>query len=252
MPRKILIVEDDSDIARLVSLHLGDIDCECHIISDGLIASQHLQEDNSYDMIILDIMLPNRDGLSLCREIRAHDNRIPVVMLTAKTSELDRVLGLEMGADDYLSKPFSNMELTARVKALFRRCDVRNESEVASGNHQITVNGMKIDLKTRDVVVDDVSVSLTAREFDLLAFFARHPGQVFTRSQLLDQVWGYSHEGYEHTVNTHINRLRRKIENNPEAPLYIVTVWGVGYQFSRSKTAENQNIVSEQAFANPV
>lgn len=251
MSRKILIVEDDVDISRLIALHLGDIDCECTTLSDGLVASQHLQENHGYDMIILDIMLPNCDGLSLCREIRSRDSRIPVMMLTAKTTELDRVLGLEMGADDYLGKPFSFMELTARVKALFRRSDTHITIPLESKpvNH-ITVDDLSIDLTTREVIVGNKEVSLTAREFELLVHFAQHPGQVFTRTQLLDNVWGYCHEGYEHTVNTHINRLRNKIESNPETPRYIMTVWGVGYQFSRASKTTTSIEKNDSAPAN--
>ena len=252
MSRKILIVEDDIDIARLISLHLGDIDCECTTISDGLLASQHLDEVQSYDMIILDIMLPNRDGLSLCREIRSRDLCIPVIMLTAKNNELDRVLGLEMGADDYLSKPLSFMELTARVKAMFRRCEAVAVAKIPKKDSCIKTGELVIDLKTREVRVGTANISLTAREFDLLVYFAEHPGQVFSRSQLLDKVWGYGHEGYEHTVNTHINRLRNKIENNPEIPAFINTVWGVGYQFSRSHSSSHPIIDNEIGLAHPL
>ncbi|HBR98657.1 MAG TPA: DNA-binding response regulator [Gammaproteobacteria bacterium] len=239
MPRHVLIVEDDADIARLIALHLGEIDCRCTVISDGLAASRILQERHDYHMIILDIMLPNRDVLTLCREIRARDRQTPVLMLTAKAAELDRVLGLELGADDYLTKPFSFLELTARVKAMFRRCEsVSNDNEAASES-RIALQDGHIDLVSREVHLHQKVISLTAREFDLLVFFARHPGQVFSRSQLLDKVWGYCHEGYEHTVNTHINRLRSKIESNPEKPAYILTVWGVGYQFSRPDAGAN-------------
>ncbi len=177
-------------------------------------------------------MLPGLDGLSICREIRSGPGYVPVLMLTAKSTELDRVLGLEMGADDYLTKPFSVAELSARVKALFRRVDAMASATVTEPSQQVLItDGLRIDPLRRRVFIKDQPVELTAREFDLLWHFASHPGQVFSRTQLLDTVWGYSHEGYEHTVNTHINRLRGKIEADPADPIFIQTVWGVGYRF---------------------
>jgi two-component system OmpR family response regulator len=157
---------------------------------------------------------------------------VPVLMLTAKSTELDRVLGLEMGADDYLTKPFSVAELGARIKALFRRVDALSaRATAASENREIAVDGLRIDPLRRRVFVNNKEVELTAREFDLLWHFASHRGRVFSRAQLLDAVWGYNHQGYEHTVNTHINRLRNKIETDPAEPRYVQTVWGVGYRF---------------------
>ena len=187
-----------------------------------------------YDLVVLDLMLPGMDGLSLCREIRrVRRGTCPILMLTAKSSELDRVLGLEMGADDYLTKPFSVPELVARTKALFRRVEaMASRSGGRSESNELIEHGdIHIDVAKRQVQGRrDEDKVLTAKEFDLLLHFARHPGQVFNRSQLLDQVWGYNHEGYEHTVNSHINRLRGKIEPNPAKPDYILTVWGVGYK----------------------
>jgi DNA-binding response OmpR family regulator len=156
---------------------------------------------------------------------------VPILMLTAKTAEFDRVLGLELGADDYLTKPFSIMELQARVKAILRRADISSQSPADGENECLEVSGLRIDVGTRQVSIDGHALELTAREFDLLLHFARHPGRVYSRAQLLDQVWGYSHSGYEHTVNTHINRLRKKIESVPDSLQYIETVWGVGYRF---------------------
>lgn len=182
--------------------------------------------------MILDLMLPGMDGLSVCREIRAGSGYVPVLMLTAKSTELDRVLGLEIGADDYLTKPFSVAELSARVKALFRRVDAMTSAPASETNSEaLTADGLRIDPARRRVFIHEQAVELTAREFDLLWHFASHPGRVFSRVQLLDAVWGYSHEGYEHTVNTHINRLRGKIETDPAHPAFIQTVWGVGYRF---------------------
>lgn len=229
MQRKILIVEDDVDIARLVQLQLRDIDCDSVIIDNGQQALEHLQQQQHYDMLILDIMLPDCDGLSICQQVRSSNQHIPILMLTARSSEYDRVLGLDTGADDYLTKPFSFIELSARVKALFRRSATQHETGETAPD-KIELGELTIDLKTRRVMVGDQLIELTAREFDLLCHFAMNPGQVFTRTQLLRDVWGYHHDGYEHTVNTHINRLRNKIEKQPQSPDFIITVWGVGYQ----------------------
>jgi len=230
MTRKVLIVEDDPDIARLIAMHLQDMACDCDIEADGMAALKRFKQGN-YDLVVLDLMLPGMDGLSICREIRAGAGYVPILMLTAKSTELDRVLGLEMGADDYLTKPFSIPELMARIKALFRRVEALGSTNEQQAPPQIELAGLCIDLEKRRVEVDEKPVELTAKEYDLLLYFARHPGRVFSRVQLLDQVWGYNHEGYEHTVNTHINRLRSKVEKDPAAPRFIQTVWGVGYRF---------------------
>ncbi|MCW8930368.1 MAG: response regulator transcription factor [Gammaproteobacteria bacterium] len=238
--KRILVVEDDPDIADLIKLQLLDLDCEVDISHDGL-EGLDLFKTHQYALVILDIMLPKMDGLDICKAIRATQSSVPIMMLTAKSTELDRVLGLELGADDYLTKPFSVMELVARVKALFRRSEfLRIELERAgtsSDNHDeqndshIIVGEIDINLRSRTVHIQGEPISLTAKEFDLLTFFAQNPGQVFTRTQLLDKIWGYGHDGYEHTVNSHINRLRAKVENNPAKPDYILTAWGVGYKF---------------------
>lgn len=229
MSRKILIVEDDVDIARLVQLQLRDIGCDSDIIDNGAVALERLSQPHDYDMLILDIMLPDCDGLTICQEVRRRNQQTPILMLTARSSEYDRVLGLDTGADDYLTKPFSFIELSARVKALFRRSMAQQDSDQASAE-VITHGAMTIDPRSHRVFVKDRQIDLTAREFELLTFFARNPGQVFTRTQLLKDVWGYHHDGYEHTVNTHINRLRNKIEVHADKPEFIITVWGVGYQ----------------------
>ncbi len=232
MTRKVLIIEDNPDIARLVQLHLRDIGCAADIASDGAEGLRQYRA-GAYDLVVLDLMLPQTDGLAVCRQLRAEGGYVPILMLTARSSELDRVLGLEMGADDYLTKPFSIRELIARVKALFRRVDaLGGHAPAADAAEQITRGALSIDAGTRRVRVDGREVSLTAKEFDLLLHFARHPGRVYTRTQLLDEVWGYGHDGYEHTVNTHINRLRSKIEDSPSKPRHILTVWGVGYKFA--------------------
>lgn len=229
MEKKILIIEDDKDISTLIKMHLQDINANVTCHYDGMQAWQDFQ-NNSYDLVILDIMLPSMDGLELCKCIRSsHANYTPILMLTSRSSEIDRVLGLELGADDYLTKPFALLELVARVKALFRRVNAMQLNQ--NKDQKIVIDGLCIDPKTRQVTKENIELELTAKEFDLLMHFAQHPGQVFTRLQLLDQVWGYSHEGYEHTVNSHINRLRNKLENDTRNPRFIKTVWGVGYQF---------------------
>lgn len=232
MNRRILIVEDDPDIARLVQMHLRDMECRADIAADGDQALQRFRR-GGYDLVVLDLMLPGRDGLSVCRQLRAMSGYVPILMLTAKSSELDRVLGLEMGADDYLTKPFSIPELMARIKALFRRVEaLAAATEEDDGSGPIVHGELEIDPARHRVSVAGRVVELTAREFRLLHHFARHPGRVYSRAQLLDQVWGYDHQGYEHTVNTHINRLRSKIERDPANPDFILTVWGVGYKFT--------------------
>jgi DNA-binding response OmpR family regulator len=230
LQKRILIVEDDEHIAELLRLHIGDLGHALQLCHDGDEGWAQYQRQH-FDLVVLDIMLPGLDGLEICKRIRQNSNHYtPILMLTSKSSELDRVLGLELGADDYLTKPFSLLELIARVKALLRRSDAL-ASQIAPEQSQFSFAALTIKPDSREVRCQDAMIELTAREFDLLLHFARHPGQVFSRLQLLDQVWGYSHEGYEHTVNSHINRLRSKIEPDPKNPIYIKTVWGVGYQF---------------------
>jgi len=227
--RRILVVEDEHDIAELIALHLGDEGFDVAVAADGDSGMSRALAEH-WDLVILDLRLPGPDGLAICRALRAErENYVPILMLTSKSSELDRVLGLELGADDYVTKPFSVSELVARVKSLFRRIDAVGR-ERAPTSEAVTVGDLTIDAARREVRVGRNSVELTAREFDLLIHFARNPGRVFSRAQLLDSVWGFGHEGYEHTVNAHINRLRGKIESNSEQPQYIVTVWGVGYK----------------------
>lgn len=231
MTKRVLIVEDDQDIAHLVDLHLRDIDCEAEIVTDGKTGLERARSGD-HDLIILDLMLPGVDGLEICRQVRSLSDYTPILMLTARTSEFDRVLGLELGADDYLTKPFSVLELVARVKALLRRMQALGSQAALAESAAIRLTELSIEPDKRTVEVRGEAIQLTAKEFDLLLHFARYPGRVFTRAQLLDQVWGYGHEGYEHTVNSHINRLRSKIEQDPARPRYILTVWGIGYRFA--------------------
>ena len=229
--RRILIVEDEQDIADLVSLHLSVLCDETVIARDGH-EGLALATSEEWAVIILDLRLPGPDGLEICRAVRRERAYQPILMLTSKSSELDRVLGLETGADDYLTKPFSVLELVARVRALFRRIENFRQAPRAANDGVVTAGPLSIDAESREVTLDGQAVELTAREFDLLHHFAKNPGRVFRRADLLDKVWGYGHEGYEHTVNSHINRLRAKIEGNPSEPEMIVTVWGVGYKFA--------------------
>ena len=231
MSRHILVIEDNEDLARLLEIHLQDLFHEVDMAFDGDTGLARA-ESGHYDLIILDLMLPGLDGLEICRRLRAKPAYTPILMLTSKSSELDRVLGLELGADDYVTKPFSIRELMARVKALFRRMDELEKGQRQEREATIQCGEMTIDSEKREVTLGKTQINLTAKEFDLLLHFARHPGRVYSRSQLLDEVWGYGHIGYEHTVNSHINRLRAKIEENPSKPRYILTVWGVGYKFA--------------------
>jgi two-component system OmpR family response regulator len=234
MNRTILVVEDDPDIAKLITMHVEEAGYTSIHVDNG---EQGLEkfEQCSPDLVVLDIMLPGMNGLEVCKYIRKQNERVPVLMLTAKSTELDRVLGLELGADDYLTKPFSVVELMARVKALFRRVDALSEAPAKVGlSSSLDFGDLRIDAARHKVETPGGGVDLTAREFDLLLYLASSPGHVFSRAQLLDAVWGYDHDGYEHTVNTHINRLRIKIEPDPGNPRYVQTVWGVGYKFNES------------------
>ena len=235
MSRRILVIEDDKDIAHLVELHLKDTGYEVTLVHDGD-AGLDQALSNPYDLIILDLMLPGMDGLEICRRVRAAFVYTPVVVLTSKDTELDRVLLLEIGADDYLTKPFSIRELLARVKALFRRVEALKSEASQKSQKMIQGGDLVVDSEKRNVTLQGTPVLLTAKEFDLLLHFLNHPGRVYTRMELLNLVWGYGHEGYEHTVNSHINRLRAKIEKDPAKPRHILTVWGVGYKFSDFQT----------------
>jgi len=229
MSRRILVIEDNRDLADLVRLHLSDCADAVDIALDGIEGLERAGSGH-YDLVILDLSLPGLDGLEICRRLRGERSYLPILMLTARSGEVDRVLGLELGADDYLTKPFSVRELVARVRALFRRLDA-----LGGGNaegHLIKQGELSIDCEKHSATLQGRPLALTAREFDLLAHFARHPGRVYRREQLLNPIWGVGYEGYEHTVNSHINRLRAKIEDDPARPRYILTVWGVGYKFA--------------------
>ena len=230
----ILIVEDDKDISELIRIHLSDLSFEVEQIYDGDEALKRVL-NNTYSMIILDIMLPGTDGFDICKEIRKQNIQVPILMLTAKAEEIDKIMGLEFGADDYLTKPFSIRELTARVKALLRRSGLSKKKSSLENQSIISFNSLKIFPMKRSVEIDDRTVELTTKEFDLLYLFASNPGRAYSRDDLLNLVWGYQYEGYSHTVNSHINRLRTKIEKDPSDPMYIKTVWGLGYRFTERK-----------------
>lgn len=232
-PRNILVIEDERDIAELISLHLSDLPAHVTLASDGP-GGLRLALQRHWDAIVLDVRLPGLNGLDLCRELRAQTARVPILMLTARSGELDRVLGLELGADDYLTKPFSVLELQARVKALMRRSDVTAARAAEGTSHKPSVveqGPLKVDRMQRRAWLAGREIVLTPREFDLLWHFVQHPGRVFTRAELLADVWGHGHDGYDHTVNSHINRLRSKLGDEREVAAFIHTVWGVGYRF---------------------
>lgn len=225
-----LIVEDDIDILSLIHLHLTDLDCDVTKSMNGKEGLQ-LSLDDSYDLIILDIMLPDLDGLAICGHLRAHNIYTPILMLTAKSEEFDKVLGLESGADDYLTKPFGIREFIARVKALLRRSE-RFSNAASAVADSIRIGQIEIDVTKRKVNLGGSRVDLTPKEFELLVLLAESPGRSYSRAELLHKVWGYEFTGYEHTVNSHINRLRSKIEPQEANPRYVLTTWGVGYRFN--------------------
>ena len=233
MRAQILVAEDQTDIRDLLVMNLRQAGYEVTAVADG-VAALASQNEQAGDLLILDLMMPGMDGLEVCKALRARGHSTPILMLTAKSTELDRVLGLELGADDYLTKPFSLAELLARVKALLRRAEMlRAAQSGATGQASASVlrNGdLEILPIKRQVRFRQQLLDFTALEFDLLLHFAQHPGHVFSRGQLLNAVWGYTHDGYEHTVTTHINRLRAKLEADPMRPQLILTVRGAGYK----------------------
>jgi len=228
--RKILVIEDEHDIADLLAIHLGDLGADVTHISDGL-QGLSLAVGQPWDLIMLDLSLPRCNGLEICRQVREMSASTPIIMLTARSAESERVLGLNAGADDYISKPFGIGELIARVNSLFRRVDAL---AAQPGSQRLKVGDIEMCPVNHSVTVSGTPVTLTAKEFELLQYFLRAPNRVFKRTELLQDVWGYTHSGYLHTVNSHINRLRAKIEPDPSNPRYISTVWGVGYRMPDS------------------
>lgn len=228
MTKQILLVEDDDAIASALRIHLEEAGYTLHRESDGLRAMDAIDRQR-WDLVLLDLMLPSADGWDVCRHLRARHADVPIIMLSARSAEAHRVLGLELGADDYLAKPFSMLELVARVRALLRR--VEQLRTPVGAPTLLRFGGLQLDTVRRELLRNDQVVPLALREFDLLHFLVSHPGRAFTRGELLKSVWGAAFDGYEHTVNSHINRLRTKIEDDARDPRHIVTVWGVGYRF---------------------
>ena len=230
-PARVLVAEDQADIRDLLVLNLRSAGYEVTAVADG-VAALASQNEVASDLLILDLMMPGLDGLEVCKALRARGHGTPILMLTAKSTELDRVLGLELGADDYLTKPFSLAELLARVKALLRRAQLLRVAQAGAGSQPSALRNGDLEIlpARRQVRYRGTEIEFTALEFDLLLHFASHPGLVFSRGQLLNAVWGYTHDGYEHTVTTHINRLRAKLEADPMRPQLILTVRGAGYK----------------------
>jgi DNA-binding response OmpR family regulator len=227
---RILVVEDSVRLQRTVGTALRRSGYAVDVAGDGE-EGLWLAESHDYDAIVLDLMLPKMDGLAVCRELREKAPYIPILMLTAKDDVVDKVLGLEMGADDYITKPFSLRELEARIKSVLRRVRTSVSTDGGGDDAPITRGKLRIDPSKREVMVGDRHVELTPKEFDLLRLFASNPGRVFPRKYLLEKIWDYSYEGYDRTIDSHINRLRAKIEDNPENPQMVLTVWGIGYKF---------------------
>ncbi len=230
--KKVLMIEDDPNIIDLVEIHLADLGYALDRAADGPTGVEKARHGR-YALIILDLMLPRLEGFEVCKRIRLENTYTPILILSAKSEELDKVLGLELGADDYLTKPFSIRELIARIKAIFRRieADARQVNASQAPTH-FKYGELVIYPEKRKVVLNEKSLELTAKEYDLLVLFAANPGRIYSRRELLDLVWGYQFDGYEHTVNSHINRLRNKIEASPSEPRFVRTVWGVGYRFA--------------------
>ena len=243
--RNVLIVEDDPHIAELLRMHLCDDGFTVVHAADGNAGLREL-EGGTWDAVVLDIMLPGVDGLELCRRARAMPRYTPIIITSARSSEVHRILGLELGADDYLAKPFSVLELVARVRALLRRTEAITR-HASAGAGRIELGDLSIDPLGRVVQLAGKVIEMTPREFDLMCFFARNPGRVFSRLDLLNQVWGYQHDGYEHTVNTHINRLRMKVEANVAEPRRILTVWGRGYKLADPASSSTSTAVPSAA-----
>lgn len=246
MKDTVLIVEDEFDIANLIQVHLSELDIHSDICCHGQQGLEQALKQN-YQLIMLDVMLPGINGLDICRQIRQEKPLQAIIMLTSKTSETDRILGLELGADDYMTKPFSIRELQARVRTQLRRVHAftdrskANETETDNKNSNknekqknssTCIGKLLVDQRYHQVTYKDNAINLTSTEFELLDYLCKNPDQVFSRAQLLDSVWGYNHSGYEHTVNSHINRLRNKLEENCADPQIIQTVWGVGYKLN--------------------
>lgn len=229
--KKILVVEDDKNIVELIDIHLRDMNCELVKAYDGIDGLTKAQK-TKFDLIILDLMLPRLDGIEVCRQLRGSKINTPIMMLTARTEEIDKVLGLEIGADDYMTKPFGIREFLARVKAILRRNELLQQNSNEGTKAVLDFGALVVDIEKRKVTIDGKRIELSPKEFEILSLLASHPGKSYNRSRILNLVWGYEFDGFEHTVNSHINRLRAKIEPDMATPTYILTSWGVGYRFN--------------------
>ena len=228
--KNVLIIEDDSAITELLTIHLSDLGCKISAEKNGQNGLNRALTE-TFELVILDVMLPGLNGMEVCRKIRQSDRQTPILMLTARSEEIDKVMGLETGADDYLTKPFSVREFIARVRVIFRRNEEKARYS-SPQSAQIIIAGLEIDVDKRKVMLRGERIELSPREFELIVLLASNPGRSYSRKQLLSLVWGYDFEGYEHTVNTHINRLRGKIEADVSNPTFILTTWGIGYRFN--------------------
>jgi two-component system, OmpR family, alkaline phosphatase synthesis response regulator PhoP len=233
---RILIIEDDKDIAGLIGAHLADLGYQVEIAFDGTKGLKKALEETP-QLVVLDIMLPGLNGIEICKKIREKKLPVLILMLTLKAEVVDKVVGLEVGADDYMTKPFSVHELTARIRALFRRIQ-GNAADNSDAHKNIEIGNLQIHPDKRKVFFDGKALELTAKQYDLLYFLAQHPGRPFSRQDLLTYVWEYETSGYEHIIDSHVNRLRSVIEPDPSKPRYVLTVWGVGYRFAEPSELE--------------
>lgn len=227
----VAIIEDDPNIRKLIKIVLSELNVPIYEYDNGWKGLDALSQ-KKFSILILDLMLPGVNGLEICRKIRQSDKQMPILMLTSKSEEDDKIAGLEIGADDYLTKPFSNRELLARVKALLRRSELKSNTDIKE-NRLISIGTLSLDLNNRILTKNGIEINLTAKEFDLIQLFMSNPGRTFSRMDVLERVWGEQFEGLEHTVNSNINRLRNKIEEEPSQPKYIITMWGLGYKFNK-------------------
>jgi DNA-binding response OmpR family regulator len=228
--KKILLIEDDEAIAKLVQASLATESFEVDWVSDGT-KGYEMVDSNVYSLLILDLGLPGMSGTEICSKVRRANENIPIIILTSRSEEIDKVLGLELGADDYMTKPFSVRELVARINSLLRRAEFVSASREKTLPNEISFRGLELNLDQRLITIEGKAIPLTAVEFDLLAYLAQRPGKVFDREHLLKNVWGYQSSSAGYVVNSHMSRLRAKIEKDPENPIYIKTVRGVGYAF---------------------
>ncbi|SFS71588.1 response regulator transcription factor [Marininema halotolerans] len=234
MSKKVLVVDDEPSIVKLVQFNLEKEGYQVLVASDGEAALSKVSEEQP-DLIVLDLMLPKVDGLEVCKQVRAQNHHLPILMLTAKTEEFDKVLGLELGADDYMTKPFSPRELTARVKAILRRMEAMRQTDENTPNQLLKIGDLIIDIEGYEVRHHQRTIDLTPKEFELLIYLANHRGKVLSRDQLLNAVWDYDYIGDTRIVDVHVSHLREKVEEDSRNPLYIKTVRGIGYKFEGPK-----------------